>query len=158
MVDVVNPEVRSRMMASIRSRDTRPEMVVRQFLHAQGFRYKLHDRSLPGSPDLVLPKFRLAVFVHGCFFHRHANCRFATWPEQNRDKWRQKFEQNVQRDARNAEQLRERGWRVIIIWECGLRTAEHRSKLEFLPGIVRNTEISLFEWPPPTTKCENIEL
>lgn len=147
MVDIVNKAVRSRMMASIRGQDTRPEMMVRRFLHGKGFRYRLHARSLPGSPDLVLPKYRLAIFVHGCFWHRHTGCRYATIPDQNREKWQRKFVQNVERDQRNINQLLERGWRVIVVWECGLRTAESRIKLASLPDLVLNDQISMIEWP-----------
>lgn len=149
MVDVVSPEVRSRMMASIRNRDTKPEMTVRRFLHAQGYRYKLHDRSLPGSPDLVLPKFKLAIFVHGCFFHRHGGCRFATMPSQNREKWITKFGQNVERDARNVELLRATGWRIFVIWECGLRSEQREAGLGVVAELISDMTIPQFEWPLP---------
>lgn len=115
------------MMSGIRSRDTRPEMTVRRYLHAHGFRYRLHARDLPGSPDLVLPKYRVAVFVHGCFWHRHQGCRYTTTPSSNAERWQNKFDTNVERDGRKAAQLREVGWRVITIWECELkREAEER--------------------------------
>lgn len=148
MTDTVNEAVRSRMMASIRGQDTKPEMTVRRFLHSKGFRYRLHAHSLPGSPDLVLPKYRLAIFVHGCFWHRHARCRYATIPDQNREKWQRKFDQNVERDQRNIDQLLESGWRVIVVWECGLRTSESRTHLARLPELIMNNQISMIEWPP----------
>jgi DNA mismatch endonuclease (patch repair protein) len=109
------------MMSSIRGKDTRPERMLRTLLFAEGFRYRLHVRNLPGSPDLVLPKYKAAIFVHGCFWHRHEGCRYATTPKTNGEFWRRKFEGNVARDARHVEQLRKLGWRVGIVWECALR-------------------------------------
>lgn len=120
-MDVVDSATRSRMMAGIRSKDTKPEMTVRRYLHARGFRYRLHARDLPGSPDLVLPKYRVAILVHGCFWHRHAGCRFATTPASNAERWNVKFQANMDRDARKLASLREAGWRVIVVWECELR-------------------------------------
>jgi DNA mismatch endonuclease (patch repair protein) len=112
---------RSRMMAGIRGKDTRPELALRSALFAAGFRYRLHERGLPGSPDLVFPKYRAALFVHGCFWHRHEGCRYATSPKTNGEFWHRKFEGNVSRDARNVALLGERGWRVAIVWECALK-------------------------------------
>lgn len=120
-MDVVDSAARSRMMAGIRSKDTKPELTVRKYLHARGFRYRLHTRQLPGSPDLVLPKYRVAVFVHGCFWHRHHDCRYTTMPTSNADKWDLKFRQNIERDARTKTALEASGWRVIVVWECELR-------------------------------------
>jgi DNA mismatch endonuclease (patch repair protein) len=120
-MDVVDPAKRSKMMAGIQSKNTRPEMMVRKFLHARGFRYRLHTRKLPGSPDLALSKYMVAIFVHGCFWHRHPSCKYATNPSSNRERWSKKFRQNVERDARNIADLRALGWRVIIVWECELR-------------------------------------
>ena len=112
---------RSRMMASIRGKNTKPELALRHALFAAGFRYRLHQRGLPGTPDLVFPRYRAVVFVHGCFWHRHKECRFTTSPKQNGDFWRQKFEGNVSRDERNVTSLREGGWRVAVVWECALK-------------------------------------
>ncbi|MGJ7531064.1 very short patch repair endonuclease [Variovorax sp. GB1P17] len=112
---------RSRMMASIRGKNTRPELLLRSAMFAAGFRYRLHVRGLPGSPDLVFPKYRAVLFVHGCFWHRHDNCRYTTSPKSNEDFWRVKFEGNVSRDARNVAQLMEQGWRVATVWECALK-------------------------------------
>jgi len=120
-MDVVDAATRSRMMAGIKSKNTKPEMTVRKYLHARGFRYRLHVRSLPGSPDLALPKHRVAIFVHGCFWHRHDGCRFTTTPASNAEKWNQKFHDNVHRDIRKQSALEDAGWRVIVIWECELR-------------------------------------
>lgn len=128
-MDVVDAATRSRMMKGIRSKDTQPEMTVRKYLHARGFRYRLHTRQLPGSPDLVLPKYRVAIFVHGCFWHRHAGCRYATTPANNAERWKLKFDANIDRDARKENLLREAGWRVITVWECELkRNSEERLK------------------------------
>jgi len=120
MVDVVTPEVRSRMMAGIRGRDTRPELLLRKALHARGFRYRLADKRLPGSPDIVLPKYRAVIFVHGCFWHRHPGCGKATTPASNTDFWLAKFAANVTRDERNLHDLIDLGWRVAIVWECAI--------------------------------------
>jgi DNA mismatch endonuclease (patch repair protein) len=120
-MDVVDSATRSRMMSGIRSKDTKPEMTVRRYLHARGFRYRLHARDLPGSPDLVLPKYRVAILVHGCFWHRHPGCRFATTPASNIERWNAKFQTNIDRDARKLASLQEAGWRVIVVWECELR-------------------------------------
>jgi DNA mismatch endonuclease (patch repair protein) len=126
-MDVVDSTTRSRMMAGIRSKNTQPEMIVRKYLHAQGLRFRLHARNLPGSPDLALPKYKVAIFVHGCFWHRHARCRFATTPSSNIAHWNAKFAANIDRDARQVLALQEAGWRVITIWECELkRTRDDR--------------------------------
>lgn len=121
MVDVVDRETRSRMMANIRGRDTKPEMMVRRMLHAAGYRFRLHHRLMPGRPDIVLPKHRVAIFVHGCFWHRHEGCRLCTTPATRPAFWRDKFSANVERDARNIASLVASGWRVATIWECALK-------------------------------------
>ncbi|MBL8278251.1 MAG: DNA mismatch endonuclease Vsr [Pelomonas sp.] len=106
------------MMSAIGSRDTRPELLVRRYLHGAGLRFKLHDKSLPGTPDIVLPKFDSVIFVHGCFWHRHSGCRFAAIPATRTEFWSSKFTSNVNRDAGNGQALRALGWRVFTIWEC----------------------------------------
>lgn len=121
-------------MRSVKRAHTGPEIRVRQALHALGLRFRLHRRDLPGSPDIVLPRFRTAVFVHGCFWHRHLNCRYATTPKSRQDYWLPKFEANVERDARKEAQLQNLGWRVLVIWECETKTREvlkARLRLEF---------------------------
>lgn len=120
MVDVVSPEVRSRMMSGIRGKDTKPEMIVRRGLHAMGFRYKLHDKRLPGRPDLVLPKHRAVIFVHGCFWHKH-DCKYFKWPKTRKEFWRSKIEKNVARDTIAMETLKRSGWRIAVVWECSFR-------------------------------------
>ncbi|WP_130587179.1 very short patch repair endonuclease [Qipengyuania flava] len=122
MADIVSKEARSRMMAGIRSGNTKPELLVRKYLHAVGFRYSLRKRrDLPCQPDIVLPKYRAAVFVHGCFWHRHQNCRYATTPKSNAEFWSEKFRANVERDNRCEADLTRMGWRVNTVWECELK-------------------------------------
>ncbi|WP_024329444.1 very short patch repair endonuclease [Thioalkalivibrio sp. ALR17-21] len=150
-MDVVDAKTRSRMMSGIRSTNTRPEMRVRRFLHSRGFRYRLHQARLPGSPDLVLRKHSLAIFIHGCFWHRHRGCRLTTTPSTNPEKWQKKFSQNVARDQRNQEQLLTAGWRVLILWECGLRGSDMEAMLDqWLPGWITGDEPFL-EWPEKET-------
>jgi DNA mismatch endonuclease (patch repair protein) len=120
MGDILSQEQRSALMAKVRSSDTKPEWILRCALHRLGFRYKLKNKELPGNPDLVLPKYRTVVFVHGCFWHRHAGCRDASMPKSNQSFWAKKFSENVERDVRNSEALSQQGWKVIIVWECEL--------------------------------------
>lgn len=117
-MDIVDRATRSRMMAGIGPANTAPEIQVRKYLHAAGLRYRLHDKRLPGRPDIVLASHGAAVFVHGCFWHRHPGCEFATTPASNAQFWREKFEGNVRRDAAKAAALKELGWNVLVIWEC----------------------------------------
>ena len=129
MTDIVDSKRRSEMMARIRGRDTTPEIAVRRIAHRMGLRFRLHRNDLPGRPDLVFPKHRLAVFVHGCFWHRHKGCRFASNPKSRVAFWNEKFAANVARDARQEAALKELGWSVLVIWECETRneTAVERS-------------------------------
>src|SRR5690606_7498273 len=122
-MDVVDRATRSRMMSGIRGKDTKPELAVRSFLHRAGLRFRLHAR-LPGKPDLALPRYRTVVFVHGCFWHRHEGCRYATTPASNAGFWQEKFAANVQRGARVKRQLEEAGWRVETVWACQLGEME----------------------------------
>ena len=114
-------------MSRIRGRDTKPEMLVRRGLHARGLRFRLHDRKLPGKPDLVFPRFRSVLFVHGCFWHGHG-CHLFRWPSTRKEFWREKIEANYRRDRKAARQLKEAGWRVMWVWECSLR-GKHRRNL-----------------------------
>lgn len=132
MADVVDRATRSRMMSGIRGRDTKPEKRVRSFLHRAGLRFRLHT-SLPGKPDLVFPKHRAMVFVHGCFWHRHTGCRYATTPSSNAEFWQKKFDENVARDKRVTRRLRMEGWRVFVVWSC--RLTERR--MQSLSGKIR---------------------
>jgi DNA mismatch endonuclease (patch repair protein) len=111
-------------MSRIRSKNTKPEILLRKTLHGMGLRYRLHDRKLPGAPDLVLPKYRAVIFVHGCFWHRHG-CKLTTTPSTQEDFWQAKFRANIERDRKNVRELETRGWRVLIVWECELLKPEN---------------------------------
>jgi len=121
MSDVLSPEQRHRNMSRIRGRDTGPERTVRSLLHRMGYRFRLHRRDLPGRPDIVLPRLRSVIFVHGCFWHRHKGCRYATTPKTRAIFWQKKFKENVERDWRNVTALYKDGWRVLCVWECETR-------------------------------------
>lgn len=121
MVDRLTPDARSRLMASIRGKDTKPEMAVRRLLHAMGYRFRLHRRDLPGTPDIVLPGRRAVIFVHGCFWHRHEGCKLAAVPATRREFWEAKITGNKARDRRAVAQLRRERWRVAVVWECQTR-------------------------------------
>ncbi len=120
-MDIISKEKRSWNMSRIRSRDTQPEKLVRSLLHRMGYRFRLHRNDLPGKPDIVLPRYKMAVFVHGCFWHRHAGCKYAYTPKSRREFWQRKFKANVERHRTVERLLRESGWRVVVIWECELR-------------------------------------
>lgn len=139
MADTLTPEARSRNMARIRSRDTGPELLVRRAAHALGLRFRLHRRDLPGTPDLVFSSRRAAVFVHGCFWHRHPGCRMTYMPKSRVEFWRAKFETNVARDARKLGELAAVGWTPVVIWECETRDQDGlreiiRERIMQLPG------------------------
>lgn len=120
MVDVVDGQTRSRMMSGIRGTDTKPELTVRLSIHARGFRYRLHGKDLPGKPDIILPKYRAVVFVHGCFWHCH-DCHFFKWPKTRKLFWKEKLTKNMIRDRENIDALLDFGWRVLVIWECSIK-------------------------------------
>ncbi len=120
MTDIVDRATRSRMMSGIRGKNTRPEILVRKALHAQGFRFRLHDKTLPGKPDIVLKKHKTVVFVHGCFWHGH-DCKHFKWPKTRPDFWKGKIEGNKERDQKHQRQLEEMGWVVKVVWECELK-------------------------------------
>ena len=124
MTDTVDPAKRSEIMSRIRSRDTKPEMIVRRIAHGLGFRFRLHRRDLPGSPDLVFPRYKSVIMVHGCFWHRHPGCKYATSPKTRVSFWENKFKGNVVRDRRNETALHDLGWRVLVIWECETKDKE----------------------------------
>ncbi|MGP3232771.1 very short patch repair endonuclease [Serratia bockelmannii] len=144
-MDVVHQKTRSRMMSGIKNKNTRPEMLVRKYLHAKAFRFRLHVADLPGKPDLVLPKHKLCIFVHGCFWHRHEECRYATTPATRTEFWTKKLASNKQRDIRVKMQLLDAGWRVFEIWECGLRKQDGDS-LSWLPEFI-NSDVQTLSWP-----------
>ncbi len=118
--DIFTPSQRSRCMSKIKGKNTAPELSVRSLLHRMGFRFRLHVKDLPGCPDIVLPKYRSVIFVHGCFWHRHVGCKYAYTPKSRQNFWTEKFRRNVERHEQVAEQLRLKGWNVIVLWECQL--------------------------------------
>ncbi|MCL4161376.1 UNVERIFIED_CONTAM: hypothetical protein GTU68_058564 [Idotea baltica] len=136
MADIVSKQVRSRMMSGIGGKDTKPEIALRKALFAKGLRYRLHAKHLPGRPDIVLPKWNAVVFVHGCFWHRHPSCKFTTTPSTRPEFWREKFEGNVSRDARNTGLLVDLGWRVAVVWECGIRKDIETVAESLVPWII----------------------
>lgn len=142
MNDIVDSAKRSMMMSGIRSRNTKPELALRKGLHAAGFRYRLHGR-LPGSPDLVLARHRAAIFVHGCFWHRHEGCNKATTPATRADFWAKKFATNVERDARTRVLLRQLGWRVAVVWECMLTRREMAGSIDRVVAWLRSDQAEL---------------
>ena len=111
-------EQRSRNMSAIKSKNTKPEIKVRKVLHSMGYRFRLHSKDLPGSPDIVLPKYKTVIFVHGCFWHRHKNCKYASTPKTRQEFWEAKFRENINRDKLNQENLSSKGWKIIVVWEC----------------------------------------
>lgn len=141
MADRLTPEARSQNMAKIRGRDTGPELRVRRAAHALGLRFRLQRRDLPGTPDLVFPGRRIALFVHGCFWHRHSGCRFAYTPKSRIAFWQAKFDGNVARDRRKENELRAAGWTPVVIWECETRDPDQ------LAGIIRDR---VMQRPVPT--------
>ena len=136
MSEKISPETRSRMMAGIRGKDTKPELMIRRHLHAQGLRFRLFARELAGRPDVVLPRWKVVVFAHGCFWHGHQDCSFFRLPKTRPEFWGAKIQRNVERDSVAIAQLREAGWRVAIIWECALRKEPDRT-LDRLVSFVR---------------------
>lgn len=144
-MDVVDPKTRSRMMAGIRGKNTRPELIVRKFLFSKGFRFRLYVADLPGRPDIVLPKYKLCIFVHGCFWHRHTGCRYATTPKTRPDFWIEKLSANKVRDDQMKLLLLDLGWRVLEIWECGLKKHED-GFLSWLPEHIKG-KTKMLSWP-----------
>jgi len=128
MVDHLTPEKRSWNMSRIRSKNTKPEMVVRSLLHQMGYRFRLHRKDLPGTPDIVLPKYKTVIFVHGCFWHQHHDCSRATLPKTNTDYWLPKLKRNIERFQESKIQLVNTGWKVIVVWECELKDIDKLSK------------------------------
>lgn len=121
MADVHTPEQRSYNMSRIRSKNTKPEELVRKYLFSQGFRYRKNDARLPGKPDIVLPKYKTVIFVNGCFWHGHTGCNYFVWPKNNEEFWRNKISGNIRRDSDNHIRLEQLGWHVIVVWECQLK-------------------------------------
>ncbi len=132
MADVHDKQTRSYNMSQIKSGNTKPEMLVRKFLHANGFRYKLHDRSLPGKPDIVLTKHKTIIFIHGCFWHGHENCKYFVVPKTRTDWWLSKINTNKANDAKAIKALKKEGWKLITVWECNLKPAKVEKTLNAL--------------------------
>jgi len=131
-MDVHEPEVRSYNMSRIRAKDTKPEILVRKFLHHHGFRYILHDKRLPGKPDIVLPKHQTVVLVHGCFWHGHKGCRHFVIPKSNQEYWIPKIQNNIRNDRKHKTSLKKLGWRVLTVWECELTKEKSKRVLSRL--------------------------
>lgn len=119
--DIYSKKKRSEVMSKVKSKNTKPELQVRSWLHKRGFRFRLHRKDLPGIPDIILPKYKTAIFVHGCFWHQHPGCKKATIPRTNHKFWKQKLERNVERDNEHDDQLKRQGWKVITVWECDVK-------------------------------------
>ena len=138
MTDVLSKEQRKRCMSHVRGKDTKPEVMVRQFLFAQGFRYRLYRKDLPGKPDIVLPKYKTVIFINGCFWHGHTGCKYATIPEANHDFWLAKISGNIERDKSNYAKLHKLGWNIIEIWQCELKPKFREQTLNNLLTELRN--------------------
>lgn len=141
MTDIYSKEKRSKIMSKIRGKETKPEILVRKFLFSNGFRYRINDTRYLGKPDIVLPKYRKIIFIHGCFWHSHKNCKASVLPKTNTDFWRKKISDNVIRDKKNIEKLKSDRWKVIIIWLCEIKTKNKREKrLKLLVDEILNNE------------------
>ena len=140
MADVHDRKTRSYNMSRIKGKDTGPEILVRKYLFAQGFRYRVNDKRYPGCPDILLPKYRTAIFVNGCFWHKHEGCRYFVWPKNNAEFWKEKIETNVSRDEKNYSLLRSSGWNVLIVWECQLKRESKNTELQLLAEQIKTCE------------------
>ena len=137
MADVHTPEQRSYNMSRIRSKNTKPEELVRKYLFSQGFRYRKNDARLPGKPDIVLPKYKTVILVNGCFWHAHGGCKYFVWPKNNKEFWENKIEGNVLRDIKNQKALADLGWNIVIVWECELKPVIREQTLLKLVEVIR---------------------
>jgi DNA mismatch endonuclease (patch repair protein) len=142
MTDVVDPDTRSRMMSGIRGKNTKPELVLRKELHKSGYRFRLHDKNLPGKPDIVLRKYNAVIFINGCFWHRH-ECHLFKWPKTRPEFWREKINKNHENDKQALKNLATQGWRVCVVWECALK-----GKSKDLPSVINK----ITKWLPGKTK------
>lgn len=131
-MDVHSKQVRSYNMSCIKGKGTKPEEIVRKYLFSHGFRYRKNDKRLPGTPDIVLPKYKTVIFVNGCFWHGHEGCKYFVWPKNNAEFWKAKILQNIERDKRDFERLENAGWKVIVVWECSLKKTRRQQSLEYL--------------------------
>ncbi len=128
MTDIVPQNKRSEMMSSVKQSHTKPEIAIRKILHREGYRFRLHCKNLPGTPDIVLPKYKTVIFVHGCFWHQHPNCRRSRRPTSNVEFWNTKLDKNIERDGNKSQSLKETGWKVVTVWECELKDVETLTK------------------------------
>jgi DNA mismatch endonuclease (patch repair protein) len=138
MTDVHSIKVRSYNMSRIKSQDTKPEMIVRKFLFGKGFRYKLHVKKLFGKPDIVLPKYKTVIFINGCFWHAHENCKYFVLPKSKTEWWQNKLTKNKERDLAHQQKLKEDNWKVILVWECKLKPKEREETLQWLQQQIIN--------------------
>lgn len=137
MADIFSKSKRSHIMSNITGKETKPEIIIRKSLFSRGFRYRKNVKKLPGTPDIVLPKYQTVIFVNGCFWHAHSNCKDAHLPKSNIEFWQNKIKANVDRDKKNISKLREIGWNVIIVWECELKKKDLRNKLDSLEAQIK---------------------
>ena len=138
-MDVHSKEVRSYNMSRIKGKDTKPEETVRKYLFSQGFRYRKNDKKLPGTPDIVLPKYKTVIFVNGCFWHGHKGCKYFVWPKNNAEFWHKKIRDNILRDQRKVQALDLLGWKVIVVWECKIKS-DKENTLKNLMKEIKNDE------------------
>jgi len=138
MSDVHSPETRSFNMSQIKGKNTKPEELVRRYLFSHGYRYRKNVSTLPGKPDIVLPKYKTCIFVNGCFWHKHAGCRYFVWPKNNAEFWKKKITGNVERDLRQQNELRLLGWNVVVIWECELKKDRFNETMASVTDNLRN--------------------
>ena len=139
MADVLTPEQRSFNMSRIRGKDTGIEVAVRKYLFSKGYRYRKNDARYPGKPDIVLPKYKTVIFIHGCFWHRHEGCLYATMPKTREEFWKTKFQKNVSNDRKHQEELESAGWRVLTIWECELKKDRFEETMQHLLEKIEHT-------------------
>jgi DNA mismatch endonuclease (patch repair protein) len=128
ITDIYSKQKRSEIMSKIRGKETKPEIIVRKFLFSKGFRYRINDARYPGKPDIVLPKYHTVIFVNGCFWHGHESCKSSKLPQANFDFWKNKIDKNVERDCNNIELLKKMGWKVIVVWECEIKSKKNREE------------------------------
>ena len=140
MADVLTPEQRSFNMSRIRGKDTGIEVAVRKYLFSKGYRYRKNDARYPGKPDIVLPKYKTVIFIHGCFWHRHEGCRYATTPKTREEFWKSKFRKNVSNDRKHQEELESAGWKVLTIWECELKKDRFGDTMQHLLEDIEHTD------------------
>ncbi len=145
MTDVHSKETRSYNMAMIKSKNTKPELLVRKYLFSKGFRYRLNVKGLPGKPDIVLPKYRTVIFIHGCFWHGHEGCKIAHIPQTRPEYWKAKIQKNINRDQTHHANLKNAGWNIMTIWECQLKPQVRQQTLESIELLLQKTYLNLYK-------------